>query len=403
MERLIHHFLDESGDSSSGGPIRSTPVFVSLSVLYGMRDVLYPLEEIKEQPMAALQEEELLIEETEQTDDDEPQNIRYEITSFPTDFTVKVMYEKWQSGQLIIPEYQRRYVWNLPQASRLIESFLLGLPIPQVFLYRERSNPKLIVVDGHQRLGTIAHFYSGRFPDNREFRLKGVNSAWEGKTYADLNEDDRLTLDDATLRAIVIRQIQPNDNSSVYEIFERLNTGGTQLNAMEIRRAIFRGGANDILDRLNENPDWRALIGMPRQAPRFQDIELLLRVLALAKNWNGYVKPMKKFINEYMEVLDKADAEQIKQVERRFAKACQVVRSELGEKPFHLRQRLNMAALDAVMACSVELADSLKAGIGAEYERLRGDKTFIESVTYSTSDASMVQQRFQLVHSAFAS
>ena len=403
MERLIRHFLDESGDSSSGGPIRSTPGYVLLGVLYGMGDVIHPLEEIKEQPMVALQEEELLIEETEQTDDDEPQNIRYEITSFPTDFTVKMMYEKWQSGQLIIPEYQRRYVWNLPQASRLIESFLLGLPIPQVFLYRERSSPELIVVDGHQRLGTIAYFYSGRFPDDREFRLRGVNSTWEGKNYTNLNEDDRLTLDDSTLRSIVIRQIQPNDNSSVYEIFERLNTGGTQLNAMEIRRAIFRGRANDFLDRLNENPDWRTLIGMPQQAPRFRDIELLLRVLALAENWSGYVKPMKKFINDYMEVLDGADAEQIRRLEQRFAKACEVLRSELGEKPFHLRQRLNMAAMDAVMACSVELADSLKAGIGAEYKRLRDNNTFIEAVTYNTSDASAVQQRFQLVHSALAS
>ena len=353
--------------------------------------------------MVALQEEELLIEETEPTDDDEPQNIRYEITSFPTDFTVRVMYEKWQSGQIIIPEYQRRYVWNVPQASRLIESFLLGLPIPQVFLYRERSNPELIVVDGHQRLGTIAYFYSGHFPDKREFRLKGVNSAWEGKTYVGLNEDDRLMLDDATLRAIVVRQIQPNDNSSVYEIFERLNTGGTQLNAMEIRRAIFRGGANDLLDRLNENPDWRAIIGMPQQAPRFKDIELLLRVLALAKNWNGYVKPMKKFINDHMGALDKADSEEIEQVEHRFAKACDMVRSELGDKPFHLRQRLNMAALDVIMACSIELADSLKAGIGAQYERLRIDDAFIESVTSNTSDSSAVQQRFQLVHSAFVS
>lgn len=351
--------------------------------------------------MVALQEEELLVEETEQTDDDEPQNIRYEITSFPTDFTVQVMYEKWRSGQLIIPEYQRRYVWSLRQASRLIESFLLGLPIPQVFLYRERSNPELIVVDGHQRLGTIAHFYGGLLPDNREFRLRGVNSNWEGKAYTDLNEDDRLTLDDSTLRAIVIRQIQPNDNSSVYEIFERLNTGGTQLNAMEIRRAIFRGGANNLLDKLNENPDWRLLIGMPQRAPRFRDVELLLRVLALAENWSGYVKPMKKFISDYMRVLDKADTEHVKQVEQRFSRACEVVRSELGEKPFHIRQRLNMAALDAVMACSVEMANSLTPDIGAQYKGLLDNDTFVESVTYNTSDASVVQQRFQLVHSAF--
>lgn len=353
--------------------------------------------------MVTLREKELLIEQTEPTDDDEPQNIRYDITSFPTDFTVKGMYEKWQSGELIIPGYQRRYVWNVRQASRLIESFLLGLPIPQVFLYRERSSPKLIVVDGQQRLGTIAHFYSGQFPNKGEFRLRGVDSAWEGQTYASLTEDDRITLNDATLRAIVIRQIQPNDNSSVYQIFERLNTGGTELNAMEIRRAIFHGGAIDFLDRLNENPDWRALIGMPQPESRFRDVELLLRVLALANNWRGYFKPMKTFINYHMQELYKSDAEQFRQVERRFAKACEVIRSELGEKPFHLRKRLNMAALDAVMACSVELADSLKPGIGNEYEKLRVNKTFLEAITHNTSDASVVEQRFILVHSAFTS
>ena len=136
--------------------------------------------------MISIQLEELLIEETEPNDDDEAQDIRYEIATFPTDFTVQVMYEKWESGQIVIPDYQRRYVWTLPQASRLIESFLLGLPIPQVFLYRDHSGPELYVVDGHQRLATIAHFYRGTFPDNREFRLRGVRGAWADKAYADL-------------------------------------------------------------------------------------------------------------------------------------------------------------------------------------------------------------------------
>ena len=353
--------------------------------------------------MVALQEEDFLIEETEPTDDDEPQNIRYEITSFPTDFTVKGMYEKWQSGQLVIPEYQRRYVWNLPQASRLIESFLLGLPIPQVFLYREHSSPKLYVVDGHQRLGTIAHFYNEEFSNTRTFRLRGVNPDWDGKTYTELSEDDRLTLDDATLRSIVIRQIQPNDNSSVYQIFERLNTGGTQLSPMEIRRAIYRREANDLLDRLNDNPDWRALLGKPERDPRFRDVEVLLRVLALAENWRQYSKPMKRFITSYMADLDKSPPEQIERVERRFCKACKIVKAKLGERPFHLRQRLNLAALDAVMACSVELVDSLESDIGVAYRQLKQDDNFMETVTYNTSDASVLQQRFQLTHCAFTS
>ncbi len=344
--------------------------------------------------MVTSQEEEFLIEQTEPTDDDGPQNIRYEIASFPTDFTVKVMYEKWQSGQLTIPDYQRRYVWNLPQASRLIESFLLGLPIPQVFLYREHSNPELFVVDGHQRLATIAHFYNGTFSDDRKFRLHGVNPPWDGKIYAELDEDDRLTLDDATLCSIVIRQIQPNDNSSVYQIFERLNTGGTQLNPMEIRRAIFRGEANNLLDRLNENQDWRALIGRLKPDPRFCDVELLLRVLALADKWREYSKPMKGFLTSYTAELDRASPEQVELMEERFAKASKMVKAELGERPFHLRQRLNLAALDAVMAYSVELVDSLHSGMSSAYQQLQKNKDFMGTVTYNTCDASIVQLKW---------
>ena len=353
--------------------------------------------------MVTLQEEEILVEDTEPTDEDEPQSIRYEIMSFPTDFTVKVMYEKWQSGQLVIPNFQRRYVWNLPQASRLIESFLLGLPIPQVFLFREHSSPTLYVVDGHQRLATIAHYYNGIFSGNREFRLRGVNSVWNGKNYSDLSEDDRTTLDDATLRSIVIRQIQPFDNSSVYQIFERLNTGGTQLNPMEIRRVIFHGKANGILEKLNDNQDWRDLIGVTESDPRFRDVEILLRVLALSEKWCSYSKPMKNFINEYMGVLDRADGQQVMEVERRFSAACSFVRKELGEKPFHLRQRLNLAALDAVMACAVELVDSLKPNLGGAYQELLSDSSFIETVSHNTSDTSVIQHRFELARNGLVS
>ena len=347
--------------------------------------------------------EELLVEETESSEDEEPQEVRYDIMPYPADYTVKGLYEKWQSGQLVIPDFQRNYVWSVTQASRLIESFLLGLPVPQVFLYRDRSDPKLTVIDGHQRLGTIARFYKG------DFRLRGVSSTWASQTYEQLGEYDRSMLDDATLRAIVIRQIQPDDNSSIYQIFHRLNTGGTQLNDMEIRRAISRGGANDFLARLNENPNWRELIGMPEPAARFRDLELILRVLALAENWRNYGRreyggqSMKTFMDKYMEVLDKADSVKIEQLERRFTKACEVVCKELAKKPFHLRQRLNLAALDAVMACSVELADSLNFGIGNAYAALLTDETFMKVVTYNTSHTLEVQKRFQLVHSAFSS
>ena len=340
--------------------------------------------------------EELLVEETELYDDDDPQNIRYDIMSYPADYTLRVIYEKWQSGQIVIPDFQRNYVWNRTQASRLIESFLQELPIPQVFLYRVRSNPELIVIDGQQRLSTIARFYDG------EFALRGVAAAWAGRKYAELLEYDREILDDATLRAIIIRQIRPDDYSCAYEIFHRLNTGGTPLNDMEIRRAIFGRGVNDFLSRLNANPDWRALIGMPKPATRFRDVELILRVLALAENWRQYGgQSMQNFMNRYMRVLDQADGARLENLAERFARSCALVHAQLGDKPFHLYGPLNLAALDAVMACAMELGDSLNSDLGAAYAELQSNPDFIAAVKQNTSHALEVRQRFELAHSAF--
>ena len=349
-------------------------------------------------------EEELLVEETELSDDEEVQDVRYDIMPYPADYTLKGLYDKWQSEQLLIPDFQRNYIWTQPQASRFIESFLLGLPVPQVFLYRDRSDPRLTVIDGHQRLGTIARFYSG------ELRLRRVNSPWEGRVYDELSDYDRSVLDDSTLRAIVVRQIQPNNNSSVYEIFRRLNTGGSQLNDMEIRRAvsISRGGAISFLDLLNDNADWRAIIGTSEPAPRFRDVELVLRVLALSREWRNYGKrdyggqSMKTFMDKYTELLDKTNAPLLEQLEERFNKACQTIVSQLGEKPFHLRGRLNLGALDSVMASTIEIGDSLKAEISEEYSKLKLDSDFLDAVTHNTSHTAEVHQRFSLVHSAFS-
>ena len=193
--------------------------------------------------MTAVSEEQWTIDETEALDDDgdEPQRIRYEIAAYPTDFTIQVLHQKWMDGQLVIPDFQRSFVWNLTQASRFIDSLLLGLPIPQLFLYRPFSSSKLIVVDGQQRLATIGKFYSGVFSERQVFKLRGVSEEWNGKLYTELSEDDRYRLDDSTLRSIIVRQVQPKGDSSIYQIFERLNTGGTHLNAMEIRKAIYHG------------------------------------------------------------------------------------------------------------------------------------------------------------------
>lgn len=343
--------------------------------------------------MVAEPESDIEIEDTEPNDEDAPSEIRYEINSFPADFTVKVMYEKWRQKQLIVPEFQRRYVWNLPQASRLIESFLLGLPIPQVFLYRERESPKLLVVDGHQRLGTIARFYEGSFDGKRVFKLSGVGKRWNGLTYNELSDDDRIALDDTTLRSIVIQQSRPNNDSSVYQIFERLNTSGTQLNAMEIRKALYHEVAYPLLDSMSRVPAWWRLLGLKGEDRRLKDVELVLRVLALTADWTTYTKPMKDFITLYMQKLDKTSKADAQQMQDHFAATCSRVLDALGDKPFHLRGRLNVGALDAVMSSLLDRNATPRTNWAEAYESLKADEVFKETTESDTSDASVVKKR----------
>ncbi|MQP77205.1 DUF262 domain-containing protein [Stenotrophomonas sp. MYb238] len=172
-----------------------------------------------------VREDEWLYEHTEDDDESKGMLAPYQISFFPADFTLSGYHEKKKNGQLIIPPFQRNYVWDVVKASRLIESFLLGLPVPGVFLYKEKKTNRLQVIDGQQRITSAIRFFESRF-DDRVFRLKGVQPRWDGKTFDELDEVDRFQLHDTVLRATVVQQLDPEDDSSIYHVFERLNTGG---------------------------------------------------------------------------------------------------------------------------------------------------------------------------------
>jgi len=335
------------------------------------------------------------VADTGENEEEEVEELQYDISSYPADFTLQVLYDKWVNSQLVVPDFQRSYVWTKPQASRLVESFLLGLPVPGVFLYKQRESQKLLVIDGHQRLGSIYFFFKGVFKDDRVFRLRGVDARWEGKSYEELSEPDRLRLDDSVLRSTVIQQLHPGDHSSIYLIFERLNTGGTQLNPMEIRKCLYSGPAYALLEELNGDANWRAIIGRPVD-PRLKDVGLVLRVLAMARGWQDYEKPMKKFLTDYVEnLVDPGGAEQRASDRDFFKRAAQRVRENLPERPFQIRTRVNLAAVDSVMATVGKVPDARLAGLAERYEALKADADYERAVTYNTSDVEAVKTRFE--------
>lgn len=340
--------------------------------------------------------EEWEVDETEENEEQEQDVLSYQISSYPADITLKGYLDKWDEGQIEIPEFQRSYVWDQVKASKLIESFLLGLPVPGVFLYKDRKTNKLAVIDGQQRILSSIRFFKNEF-DEKIFRLKNVLPKWEGKTYSELDDSDRFQLNDTVLRATVVQQLDPDDHSSIYHIFERLNTGGINLNPMEIRKCVYFGEFFSLLEELNKNENWRKLIVKPKADKRLRDVELILRCLSLHDSWETYEKPMKGFLNDFMakikKMTDEERAVEIQKMRDMFCNVCDILARELPEKPFHLRGRINYAAMDSIFNAVAKIGNNGK--LSENYQTLIKDLDFIENATINTSDSKTLYIRFK--------
>ncbi len=329
----------------------------------------------------------------------------YSITSYGADYPVDALVKRLDKKDVFIPPFQRGYVWTLRQASRFVESLLLGLPVPGIFLAKEKESQKLLVIDGHQRLKTLQYFYQGDFKGKGEgFLLKEVQDRFEGKGYKTLAESDRIKLDDSIIHATVVKQEEPSEDiSSIYHIFERLNTGGSFLQPQEIRACIYHGEFNELLNQLNENKNWRSIYG--KKSDRLKDRELLLRFFALYFRYPTYKRPMKSFLNSYMgdnRYLKKNSKEELIAL---FDNTIEIIHKSLGNKAFRPIKVINAAVYDAVM---VGVAFRLIKGeiknfkdLNEKYDSLLVNPNFQEMYKTNTSDEKIVKGRINIAIDAF--
>ncbi len=329
---------------------------------------------------------------------------RYAITSYGADYPVDSLVQRLERDVIFVPEFQRKYVWTLKQASRFVESLLLGLPVPGVFFAKESDSGKLLIIDGQQRLRTLQYFYRGLFK-GKEFALVDVQPRYARRTYNTLEKEDQLRLNDSVIHATIIKQDEPsNDQSSVYHIFERLNTGGTLLQPQEIRVCIFHGPFADLLEKLNEIKDWRAVYGPPSK--RLKDQELILRFLAFFFFMEKYTRPMNEFLNTFMGGNRDLKAIPRNQLEGSFLPTVGVINETLGSKAFRPERALNAAVYDSVM---VGLARRLKRKplqkprqFATAYTRLLSDRDYMSAIKTNTADEASIKLRFNKATEAFA-
>ncbi|AXN46762.1 hypothetical protein MM1218R_04850 [Mycobacterium marinum] len=275
--------------------------------------------------------------------------------------------------------FQRGFVWTKAQMDRFIESLLLGYPIPGIFLVKQAVDNRMLILDGQQRLITLQRFYNG-LHDGREFALTYVGDEFKGLTYKTLDESMQFKLDDSYLQATIVSADGSAEvDDSIYQIFERLNSGGTQLTPHEIRVALYAGPLMTSIEALNEEDDWRNLYG--KRSKRIRDHELITRILAFYTSGSRYSKPLKSFLNTFalknrhIDILSDPRAELFRQ-------ATRALSLEVGPAAFRRQEsnQLNTAQAEAICVAAMEaintstlpedLSDGSAARIGDNRDRL---------------------------------
>lgn len=357
--------------------------------------------------------------------------MQYDISVIPNDFNITTIFNLIDSGAIEMPVFQRNYIWDRKRASRFIESLILGLPIPQVFLYQKARN-KFLVIDGQQRLLSIYYFIKQRFPfpekraalrkvfdDNncipeetlfdgeyfQDFKLQfskteeGGKNPLDGLKYSTLGIY-KSNFEFMTMRCMAIRQNEPKeDDSSVFEIFSRLNTGGVNLTNQEIRACLYYSEFYRMLNKVNQNSIWRNLYGKPEDG-KFKDVEVILRSFALLCNGERYNGSMNVFINRYAKEAMSYSTEDVKYLYNLFVsflKAC----NELPRELFATKNgELNAALFDSIFTVVASECFKSKTLITQKlYEEriraLKADPEFEEAITHSTSHTKMVNKRIE--------
>ena len=232
------------------------------------------------------------------------------------------------------------------------------------------------------------------------FKLTGLNkkSPFYEKKFTDLNETEQRKLNGSVLRAINIRQLSPKEeNTSIYHIFERLNTGGTPLTSQEIRNVVFRGTFLKKLKSLNEDANWRVIIGKKTPDKHQKDVELILRVFGLVHYLKDYEKPMSEFLNQTAKKNKDSESKVIAQFINNFPKTCKLIKESLRVKPFNVRGPLNTSVFDSVFCTILNNIDSIPKNLSERYEKLVVDQKFVDFTTLGTTDAKTVKDRFAYV------
>jgi hypothetical protein len=303
------------------------------------------------------------------------------------------------------PEYQRNYVWDNKRASMLIESIILNVPIPVIYVSQEEDD-SWTVIDGLQRLNSLKRFF------DRDFKLTGL------EILSELNKSDSKSLNPKALRILKngllrIIVISHDSNEEIkYDVFMRLNRGSVRLTEQELRNCLYRGKFNEMLKKLSENLHFLALLNLKEPHVRMNDCELILRYFAISRNWDledrdilNYNGRMKVFLNEYMLEHQNPSKQEIEDYTNDFNSTVEKVLTIFGDKAFRrinnngeYETSLNRSIMDVLLlSCKYFQLDKLLSKKKLIVDRFNylvtKDMPFRDSIIIGTSDKKVITYR----------
>lgn len=318
-------------------------------------------------------------------------------------FSIFEYLRQLEKGKILIqPDFQRNQVWNNSQKSKFIESIILNFPLPPIYL-NETKESTYIVIDGLQRSTAVQQFYNGEFALNDIEALPKYN----GYKFNDLPESLRSKFEDKKLTVFILKPSTPM--VVIYDLFNRINTGGTQLNRQEVRNCIFIGKSTQLLKELSEKECFRKAINWGVKDTRMKDREVVLRYLAF--RWfdyqNDYTGDMSDYVETAMKKINKMEDSKIQEMKDDFELVMMLSFDIWGIYNFRIptdrtRGVINTAILESVCnSLSYKTENYIernKERIKENYKTLIENFVYYEAVTKSTGNKSKVLDRFRLAN-----
>ena len=323
-------------------------------------------------------------------------------------YSVFELRRKWKKEQVILdPDFQREILWNKKQKSELVESILMGIPLPLIYL-TENKEGKLIVVDGRQRLASLFDFRDNKYSLTELNILSAIN----GKKFDELESKYQSAIEDYQIISHIIKP--PTSDQIKFDVFDRVNRGGTRLNNQEMRNALYQGKATRLLNKLAKLDIFKKTTGGSLSNNRMKDKYLILRFLSfyiLHENLHPadrekieYKSNMDEFLGKNMELLNRMDDGTISLLSEKFEVAMKNAYRIFSSDAFRLpgeagrKRPINMALFESLsyLLSKITLSEGMVPMIKKAYrEKIEKNQEVFRSLTYTIDSKKHITKRFE--------